>query len=141
MPARAATTPSTTPTGPERAANAPERADVAVESRPAAPPAAPSAEDMAGRTETRLPATDSTGPIAASMPAMTRTAVWPPSPMLENHSPNDLTTPATLVAMFSSGSPRGSTAPCSSRIADCILLANVSDAASEASLAAPATSL
>ena len=121
------------PTGPVSAASAPPN-------RPAAPPAPLKAAVMAGMTATRFPAIDSTGPIEASIPAMARTAIWPPSPMPANHSPNALTTPATFVAMLSSGSPRGSMAPCSSRMADCILPAKLSDAASAAAPAAPATS-
>ena len=71
---------------------------------------------------------------------MASTAIWPPSPMPSNHSPKERTTPATLVAMLRSGCPSGSMAPCSSRMALCALPAKLSDAASAAAPAAPATS-
>ena len=93
-----------------------------------------------GTVSTTVPTVDSTGPMAAAIVAIASTAVWPPSPMPANHSENDLTTPATLVAMLSSGSPSGSMEPCSSRMASCDFTAKLSEAASWACCAAPATS-
>ena len=137
---RPASTPSTIPTGPVSAVRAPPRTPAEPAAAPVAAVAPPTAAVIAGMTVRRLPATDSTGPMAASIPAMASTAIWPPSPMPSNHSPNDFTTPATLVAMLRSGCPSGSIAPCSSRMADAALPAKLSEALSAASWAAPATS-
>ena len=93
-----------------------------------------------GRTVITVPASDSNGPIAATIPRITAIAVCPPLPSDANHCAKPFTTGASDLAMFTNGSPKGSNAAISSRNALVACAPRLWLIVSAISLAAPSTS-